>query len=358
MEFIFRVNYFFSIFIMNLEDELRVRNKLWSSDVEKLLRKWRSQVQKRKIVHMKSAEYFKKKHYAYGLPASVLGALATTGAFATFRNCDPETSECEGEQWVRLLVGFVSMAQSGLSAFNLFMNYQSRSEKHLSAAEGYESLFRAIDTILQMPPSTRGDPIGTLREIQNHYDEISRIATISSDAAETELKYSVYKGGSSGSSNSSSPRELAMLHKTKSKQPSPLPVRKNKSDEIQRNYNSDPSPSLARRVKTAPFATVTTPPPPPLEIAHQTETEYTDDADISIHINEMNDDCDTEDSEAEVTIRYDLEAAAPSHRRRSISNLTLSSLLTKKFVDASSSGSIKREMKQLKKSNSKEDMKE
>jgi hypothetical protein len=46
--------------------------------------------------------------------------------------------------------------------------HQSQAETHSTAAKNHESLFRAIDSILQTPSTARGDPIGTLKEIQNN----------------------------------------------------------------------------------------------------------------------------------------------------------------------------------------------
>lgn len=314
---------------MDADNELRVRNNLWSSDLEKLLRKWRNQIQKRKIEHMKLSEAFKRKHYLYGLPASVLGAMATTGAFATFRNCDPNEPSCETEQWIRLFVGMITLSQSALSAFNLFMNYQSKTEKHLTAAENYETLFRAIDAILQTPATARGDPIGTLKEIQNQYDDISKIAMLSVDMAETELKYSIYKGSNSGS-NSSSPREITP----------PRLVAKNQSPKLATKLMSAPpmchhQPLKPSRMATEPVRAIRSnqiPPRmpalepirlPPALISIPEESEG-----MTEIIDDINNDVDTDETDDEVTIRLDLDKPLEKSR-----NFHTASLIMKKWLE-------------------------
>lgn len=172
------------------EDYLLLRTKLWTPELDKLLRKWKKQINKREKGHMTLSRKYNRRHYILGIPATIFSALIATGVLATFRNCDPEKDDqCDTDQWVRFTVGMASLISTGVTALQTFMNYQSESEKHKSAADDYGSLERTIDTMLLVPGEIRGDPIASLQNIRSQYDDLVRRTPPLPESFDTELKY-------------------------------------------------------------------------------------------------------------------------------------------------------------------------
>ena len=104
------------------------RSRLWTPDLDKLLRKWKKQVGKKERGHRELARKYNRRHYMFGLPAVVLSTLITAGAFATFQECgecdDQQSSQCQVEVWVRLAIGILGIISIGLTSSVTFLNYQ------------------------------------------------------------------------------------------------------------------------------------------------------------------------------------------------------------------------------------------
>jgi len=159
-----------------LQDQIILaRSKLWTPELDKLLRKWKRQVELRRRGHSSIERKWSKRHYIFGVPATVLTAITSTGILATFRNCndcdDPDQSRCEADQYIRLAIGIVGIFEIALTGIMTFMNYQESANAHKEAADNYESLYGNIDSLLIIPPSVRGDPITTLHDIRQKYDD-------------------------------------------------------------------------------------------------------------------------------------------------------------------------------------------
>ena len=154
------------------------RSKLWTPELDKLLRKWKTQIGKRERGHLNQNRKFSRRHYLFGGPAIVLSTIVSVGIFATFRNCDDcddqNSSKCEVDQWIRLTSGIIGLISMGLTAFLTFMNYADTAADHKTAADDFGSMFRNLDTMLIVPPPVRGDPQTTLQSIRNQYDDLVR----------------------------------------------------------------------------------------------------------------------------------------------------------------------------------------
>lgn len=192
--------YFESIQNMNIDQTTQdnyilTRSKLWTPDLDKLLRKWKKQVGKKERGHRDLARKYSRRHYMFGLPAVVLSTLITAGAFATFQECgecdDKQSSQCQAEVWVRLVVGILGIISIGLTSSVTFLNYQQTAEDHKSAADMFGERFREIDSMLQIPGPLRGDPITTLQSIRSQYDNDVRNAPVLPKKYELELTYDV-----------------------------------------------------------------------------------------------------------------------------------------------------------------------
>lgn len=166
----------------------------WTSDLDKLLRKWKLQIGKRESGHLELARKYTKRHYIFGVPATLLYAIVTTGILATFKNCGEEnTEDCDSDQYTRLTVGILSIFGTALGAFQTFMNYQGKAEINKSVADDYGSLYRSLDTILLLPSDLRKDPISTIQEIRSQYDDLIRKAPTLPQKYDTTLKYNVLR---------------------------------------------------------------------------------------------------------------------------------------------------------------------
>jgi hypothetical protein len=172
-----------------------VRARLWTPDLDKLLRKWKKQVGKKERGHRDLARKYTRRHYMFGLPAVILATLITSGAFATFQECgdcdDRESARCKTEVWVRLAIGILGIISIGLTSSVTFLNYQQVAEDHKSAADMFGESFREIDSMLQIPGPLRGDPISMLQSIRSQYDNNVRNAPVLPKKYDLELTYDV-----------------------------------------------------------------------------------------------------------------------------------------------------------------------
>lgn len=176
------------------------RNKLWTPELDRLLRNWKRQIGKRENGHNNLARKYNRRHYIFGLPAILLAAILSSGVLTTFQNCsdcDDNTNivECQIVQYFRLLFGLLGILNTALVGFQTFMNYQEEAEKHKSAADDYGSLFRLLDSMILMPGPIRGDPITSLQNIRSRYDDLVRRSPSLPKKYNVDLSYNVSNPG-------------------------------------------------------------------------------------------------------------------------------------------------------------------
>lgn len=194
------------------------RSRLWTADINKLLRRWKNTAANRRRSHLDNSISSNKKHYFFGLPAAILSTLIATGILSTFRDCaifNPDVlplsdsciackdwaivnadlltsgTTCDIDQWIRLMIGIIGIVCIVLTALITFMNYQQDSQEHKQAADDYDSLVRQIDGILITPPTVRGDPVSTLQDIRSEFSKYVRKHPTLSDDVNIELTYEV-----------------------------------------------------------------------------------------------------------------------------------------------------------------------
>ena len=171
--------------------------RLWTPPLEKLLRKWNRQIIKRSRAHLEVSRVFNRRNYQLGIPTVILSAVTATGGIATFENCDPNdpNSKCVAFEWLRLAFGVLAIFSGILASLHTFLNYQKRAEKHKTAANKYEAMYREIDTLILAPPSMRGDPVIKLQTIKTQYDNIVERFPSLPKTYDIELTYQVDNGG-------------------------------------------------------------------------------------------------------------------------------------------------------------------
>lgn len=180
---------------MNPEQEqyLLTRAKLWTPELDKLLRKWKQQVNKRYIGHLYFARKFKALHYTLGVPSIILGSIISSGILATFQNCDScddlKSAKCQAEQWIRFSIGILGVFATILATLLTFLDFQGRSENHKTAADDFGNLNRDLEAVLMIPGHIRGDPVATLNDYRIKYSELCRRSPTLSKEYDGELTY-------------------------------------------------------------------------------------------------------------------------------------------------------------------------
>lgn len=159
--------------LQNLEIE---KSYEWAPELNKLLRKWKKQIEMKRKGHYNIARKLANRHYILGVPATILTTITSTGILSTFRNCSEGDNDmvCEMDQYIRLTIGIVGLIDIALTGVMTFMNYQEAANSHKDAADNYESLYGSIESLLIIPSNVRGDPVEVLKEIRSKYDDLVR----------------------------------------------------------------------------------------------------------------------------------------------------------------------------------------
>lgn len=174
-----------------MDELLKERNKQWTPELDKLLRKWKKQIESREGGHISLARVNERKHYLLGIPVTCFAAISTAGIFSTFQDCNPDET-CVRE-WVRFSFGVITAVTACLGGLQTFMNYQEGAEKNKTAADDYGSLARSIETVLLFPGETRGEPKKVISNFREKYDRIIRKSPTLPKQFVTELSYNVLK---------------------------------------------------------------------------------------------------------------------------------------------------------------------
>lgn len=156
------------------------RTRFWTSDIEKLLRRWRKQINSRHFEHKEAERKYTKLYYLIGVPTTILSTVVASGVLTTFKNCNicvaecsPDaTSVCAGDEYIRLVMGLLGIVSLALTAIMIFLNYGAASVDNKNASDDYGQLVREIDAIVEAPIIARGDPIISLHQIRTRFDDI------------------------------------------------------------------------------------------------------------------------------------------------------------------------------------------
>jgi len=203
----------FSVDIINQARVIAGRSKFWTSDIEKLLRRWRKQINSRHFEHKEAERKYTKFYYLLGVPTTILSTVVSSGILTTFQNCNICTSQCSpdasslcsGDVYIRLAMGILGVVAVVLTATSLFLNYGASSVDNKNASDAYGELVREIDSIVETPIISRGDPIVSLHQIRTKFDDIAKKSP--SLTSKISLEYKTVK--------SDSPLVRAATQKTK-----------------------------------------------------------------------------------------------------------------------------------------------
>lgn len=149
------------------------RTKLWTPEVEKLLRQWKRQIGHRQVGHRRKGRLCNAAYYMLGIPNAVLAAVVSTGILATFQDCvsPPNSERCVAEEWVRFTIGLIGLVSVIISGAATFLDLGGAREKHKNADDAYGELVRAIETTLLLPLHMRSDPVAFIQTTRDRFDD-------------------------------------------------------------------------------------------------------------------------------------------------------------------------------------------
>lgn len=102
-----------------------------------LLKDWFRRARESQEVHYESEKFFKRIHYALGIPAAILSAIVGTTIYAVM--------ESEADESMKLVLGCISMLSAALIALNTFLGCSLKAEKHRAAGASYASIRRKLE---------------------------------------------------------------------------------------------------------------------------------------------------------------------------------------------------------------------
>lgn len=106
--------------------------------ITQLLSQWRIRAQYAQYCHFAATNHLRKLHYHLGIPSIFLSTLVGTSIFATLEQHD-------GNKWMHIIVGLVSVCAAGLSTIQTFLRFEERAERHRTAATQYARLGRMME---------------------------------------------------------------------------------------------------------------------------------------------------------------------------------------------------------------------
>lgn len=293
-----------------IDQTILARTKLWTPDLDKLLRKWNKLISIRIQGHKEIERKHTKYHYMIGIPSTVISAIVAFASFSTFEDCKDEDKSCDKDQWIRLAIAIVSAISIVLNSLMTFLNYAESANNHKTAADDYNSLSGSIQNTLIIPGPIRGDPVITLQTIRSKYDDIVKKSPSLSSEHDRELSYTTIM-----ESYKFSPRRRTMVNQRDFYEPQARSIRNDRSirdREIQMNIN------VMNDIDNDDFHNDIT----------NDRGSSTSNEELEEILNDKND-FDSEDEDKEVCIGFDLDSVASSVCSTNIGSPTESSAFIK-----------------------------
>ncbi|NHF58038.1 DUF4231 domain-containing protein [Flavobacteriaceae bacterium TP-CH-4] len=133
-------------------------------NTSELLQKWQYAIRICHKAHIRSAAHMNRRHRVLGIVVVILSTIVGTSVFATL-DSSPKT-------WVKILVGFLSVAAAVFAGLQTFLNYSEKEEMHRVASQKYGALRREIEEFLVLPKGMNDNPEDFLINIRSRWDAI------------------------------------------------------------------------------------------------------------------------------------------------------------------------------------------
>ncbi len=151
------------------------------TEVNKLLRTWKRQINKNEKLHRIRALRFRKIYYILGLPATILSALTTTGAIASI----PSSSI----MWLSISESIIGIIVTILVGTQTYLQLLTKFNDNKLASDRYQTLLRTIEMVLTT--KNEGNPGNILNNIRGVFDDIVSTSPIL-PVQSKELNYSLF----------------------------------------------------------------------------------------------------------------------------------------------------------------------
>lgn len=185
------------------------RAKFWTSEIEKLLRKWRKQIRQRYLGHKKKEGQYWYWLYGTAIFVILLGTINAVISFGSSDPCEEATSialningteftaflknPSNGSSSIRFIVGTLSAIAAGVTAISALFDFGGIRKANRDAASDCDALAREIDDLLTQQIPQRGDPIAELQKIRNKFDIVVQNSPSVSEKFRTSLEYASFE---------------------------------------------------------------------------------------------------------------------------------------------------------------------
>jgi hypothetical protein len=130
-----------------------------TKDAIKLLKRWKKQINNRKIAHHSEASRLNKLYYMTGFPSIILSSISGVGGLSSYDS---------NEVWISVTTSAIALCAGIFAALQTFMGFEKRSSSHRVAADSYGKLYRHIEEV-----SLSGEySHETMKDVKKRYDEI------------------------------------------------------------------------------------------------------------------------------------------------------------------------------------------
>lgn len=166
----------------------------WSEKVENILKRWRTSIYNRKLLHIHQMKRYKRLHWSFLIPSSAIGAIVGAGLVSIISVDNSSTIQMDGrcvesnpDIGAKIFLALLSITSTILNSVSAAVGFNDIYQNHKDAVDSYDSLDRIIDTTLHLPDSLRGNPLETLQTIRELYDRCVEKAPRSTSDENYEL---------------------------------------------------------------------------------------------------------------------------------------------------------------------------
>lgn len=127
-----------------------------------LLELWGKNIQRVQTANHEAENWFSRLHLLIGIPAVLVTASISVGAF---------TDLLQQDKWILAILGLLATALTSLQAF---LNFGDRAAKHGNAAIEYACLKRRLQEFKAFDPASETEVQAFVQELRESFDSLSR----------------------------------------------------------------------------------------------------------------------------------------------------------------------------------------
>lgn len=136
--------------------------------LDELLVDWRRRARESQFGHFEAAKHFGTQHYWIGVPVVVLTTVIGTSIFASLQS--------QSSEYIKLILGFLSVAATILASLQTFLGSSERAEKHRAAGAAYGAVRRELEQVITLGLTDEVEQKATLDSFRERFDELAQQA--------------------------------------------------------------------------------------------------------------------------------------------------------------------------------------